>query len=111
MVAKKKKEKKKKNTRNDKCNECNGRAAFERTKVFITKTSVFKYTENVTNKKWKFQIKILMFYYISAQNIDWGDSNEYPQSMFLSRNNKNNAYPRKLQFYYIKVVFKGVSII
>ena len=38
----------------------------------------------------------------SAQNIDCrhslepprrGGSNEYPQSMFLSRNNKNNVYP------------------
>ena len=40
-----------------------------------------------------------------------GGSNEYPQSMFLSRNKKNNEYPCKLQFYYIKVGFKGVKII
>ena len=49
---------------------------------------------------------------MSAQNIDCGysleppcrgGSNEYPQSMFLSRNNKNNVYPCKPQFYYIKV--------
>ena len=41
---------------------------------------------------------------ISAQNIDcmyslepprWGGSNEYPQSMFLSKNKKNNVYPCK----------------
>ena len=38
-------------------------------------------------------------------------SNEYPQSMFLSRNKKNNVYPCKPQFYYIKVGFKGVKII
>ena len=31
--------------------------------------------------------------------------------MFFSRNKKNNVYPCKLQFYYIKVVFKGVKII
>ena len=31
--------------------------------------------------------------------------------MFLSRNQKNNIYPCKPQFYYIKVGFKGVSII
>ena len=31
--------------------------------------------------------------------------------MFLSRNKKNNVYPCKLQFYYIKVGFKGVKII
>ena len=40
-----------------------------------------------------------------------GGSNEYPQSMFLSRNNINNVYPCKSQFYYIKVGFKGVKII
>ena len=31
--------------------------------------------------------------------------------MFLSRNKKNNVYPSKPQFYYIKVGFKGVKII
>ena len=31
--------------------------------------------------------------------------------MFLSRNKKNNVYPCKPQFYYIKVGFKGVNII
>ena len=40
-----------------------------------------------------------------------GGSNEYPQSMFLSRNKKNNVYPCKPQFYYIKVGFKGVKIL
>ena len=57
---------------------------------------------------------------ISAQNIDcghsleppwWGGSNENPQSMFLSRNKKNNVYPCKPQFYYIKMGFMGVKII
>ena len=67
-----------------------------------------------------FQIKNSDIFYISAQNIDCGyslepprrgGSNEYPQSMFLSRNKKNNVYPYKPQFYYIKVGFKGVKII
>ena len=40
-----------------------------------------------------------------------GGSNEYPQSMVLSRNKKNDVYPCKPQFYYIKVGFKGVNII
>ena len=31
--------------------------------------------------------------------------------MFLSRNKKNNVYPCKPQFYYIKVGFKGIRII
>ena len=51
---------------------------------------------------------------ISAQNIDcrrWGGSNEYPQSVFLSRNKKNNVYPCKPQFYYIKVGFMEAKII
>ena len=57
---------------------------------------------------------------IFAQNIDCGyslepprrgGSNEYPQSMFSTRNKKNNVYPCKPQFYYIKVGFKGVRII
>ena len=39
-----------------------------------------------------------------------GGSNEYPQSMFLSRNKKHNVYPCKPQFYYIKVGFKGSKL-
>ena len=66
-----------------------------------------------------FQIKTSDIFLISAQNIDYGyllepplrgDSNEYPQSMFMSRNKKNNVYPYKPQFYYLKVGFKGVNI-
>ena len=79
----------------------------------ITKTRLYKYIEN-------FQIKTLIFFHMSAQNIDCGyslepprrgGSNEYPQSMFLSRNKKNNVYLCKPQFYYVKVGFKGVKII
>ena len=71
-------------------------------------------------KKAIFRIKNSDIFHIYAQNIDCeyslepprrGGSNEYPQSMFLSRNNKNNVYPCKPQFYYIKVGFKGVKII
>ena len=43
----------------------------------------------------------------------WGGSNEYQQSMFLSRNKKNNVYPFKPDyffFYCLKVGFKGVKI-
>ena len=67
-----------------------------------------------------FRYKNSNIFLISAQNIDCGyslepprrgGSNEYPQSMFLSRNKKNNVYPCKPQFYYIKVGFKGVNII
>ena len=68
-----------------------------------------------------FQIKKKSdIFHISAQNIDCGyslepprrgGSNDYPHSMFSSRNKKNNVYPCKPQFYYIKVGFNGVKII
>ena len=74
----------------------------------IIKTCLFKYIENFTTKIWKFSDKNSDIFHISAQNIDCGyslelprrgSSNEYPQSMFLSRNKNNNIYPCKLQFY------------
>ena len=63
----------------------------------------------------------MIFFHISAQNIDCGyslepplrgGSNEYPQSMFLSRNKKFKIIytPVNPQFYCIKVGFKGVEI-
>ena len=46
----------------------------------ITKTYLFKYTENFTNKKNEnFQIKNSDILHISAQNIDCGYSLEPPQ--------------------------------
>ena len=66
------------------------------------------------------QVKNSNILHISAQNIDCGyslepprrgGSNEYPQYIFLRRNKKNNVNPRKPQFYYIKVGFKGVNFI
>ena len=56
---------------------------------------------------------LIFFFHISALNIDCGYSLEppCPQSMFLSRNKKNNVYPCKPRFYYIKVGFKGVKVI
>ena len=65
-------------------------------------------------------MKISDIFHISAQNIDCGylleppqrgGSNEYPQSVLLNRNKKNNACPCKPQVYNIKVGFKGVKII
>ena len=70
--------------------------------------------------KWKFSDKNSDVIHISAQNIDCGyllepprrgGSNEYPQSMFLSRNKNNNVYPCKPQVYFIKVGLQGVNII
>ena len=87
----------------------------------ITKTCLFKYTEKLITEKLKIsRQKKSNNFHISAQNIDCGyslepprrgGSNEYPQSVFLSSNKKNNVYPCKPQFYYIKVGFKGVKII
>ena len=71
-------------------------------------------------KKGNYFMKNSDIFHISVQKLDcWyslepyrrGGSKEYPQSMFLSRNKKNNVYPCKPQFYYIKVGFKGVKII
>ena len=71
------------------------------------------------NYMYKKELKYIIFL-ISTQNIDCGyslepprrgGSNEYPQSMFLSRNKKNNVYPFKPQFYFVKVGFKGVKIL
>ena len=39
-----------------------------------------------------------------------GGSNEYPQSMFWSKNKKKYVYPSKPHFVYIKVGCKGVFI-
>ena len=70
-------------------------------------------------KNENFQMKNSGSFHISAQNIDCGyllepprlgNSNECPQSMFLSRNKKNNVYPCKPQFYCIKVGFKGAKL-
>ena len=60
-----------------------------------------------------FQKKILIFliFLLKTKIVGTSGSNEYPQSMFFSRNKKNNVYPCKPQFYYIKVRFKGFKII
>ena len=58
------------------------------------------------SKTENFQIKILIFFHVSAQNIDCGyplepprrgGSNEYSQSIF-SRSKKNDVYPWKPSF-------------
>ena len=87
---------------------------------YYENTPIQIYWKFYSQKRKKIQIKNSVYFHISAQNIDCGyslepprrgGSNDYPQSMFLSRNKKNNVYPWKPQFYYIKVGFKGVKII
>ena len=72
------------------------------------------YWKFYNQKREKKSDKKFWYFHISAQNIDGGyslepprrgGSNEYPRSMFLIRNKKNNVYPCKPQFYYIKVGF------
>ena len=64
-------------------------------------------------------IKNLIFFIFLLTNIHYryllelphrGSSNKYQQSIFLGRNKKNNVYPCKPQFYYIKVEFKGSKL-
>ena len=66
-----------------------------------------------------FQLKNFDIFLIFAQNNDFGyslepprrgGSNEYPQSMFWSKNKKKYVYPCIPQCCYIKVGFKGVYI-
>ena len=61
------------------------------------------YWEFYHQKMKNIQIKNWYFSYSCSKHRLWrGGSNEYPQSMFLSRNKKNNIYPSKPQFYYTK---------
>ena len=63
--------------------------------------------------------KLWFFFHFSVQNLDCGYSLEPPRrggsnefhNLCLSSSKKNNVYPCKPQFYYIKVGFKGVNII
>ena len=78
--------------------------------------TLFKYIENFTTKKTKISDKSSDIFHVSAQIMYRGYSleppqNGYPQYMFLSRIKKNNVYPCKRLFYYLKVGFKGVKII
>ena len=75
---------------------------------------IFKVVKNEN-----FPLKNFDIFLIFAQNIDCGYmlepprrgcSNEYPQSMFWSKNKKNRYTLANPQFYYIKVGFKGVFI-
>ena len=81
-------------------------------KLSLRKHAYSKILKILPPKNENFQIKNSDIFHISDQNIDCGyslepprrgGSNEYPQSMFLSRNKKINVYPCKRQLYYIKV--------
>ena len=127
LGKKKKKKKKKRNIARAKKKDI---ARAKKNQHNENKPIQYQYIEKFISKNWKFwdkkdwyfEIKKTDIFHISAQNIDCGcgyslelphlsSSNEYQQSMFLSRNKKNNVYPCKPQFYYIKVGFQGVNII
>ena len=66
---------------------------------------------------WKFHhqktesLKKIWYCHISAQNIDWGGSNEYPQSMLLRRNKKIMYTPvNPIKCYFIKWSLRGVKL-
>ena len=87
---------------------------------FALRKHAYSNIEKISSPKTEnFQIKNSDIFPISAQNINCGyslepprqgGSNEYPQSMFLSRNKKNNVYPCKPQFFYTKVGLKGSKL-
>ena len=70
----------------------------------ITKTRLFKYIEMFTSKNRKFSGKNSdIFSYFCSKHRLWVlvrtvSVRRYPQSMFLSRNKKNNLYPVNLSF-------------
>ena len=75
------------------------------------------YSNFLRSKIDNFQRKIFDIFLIFDQNIDYGHtlepprrggSNEYPQSMFWSKNKKNRYTPAYPSFCYIKVGFKVV---
>ena len=83
--------------------------ALDKPVLTITKTTLFKYTENFTTKNWKFSDKKSDIFHISAQNIDCGyslepprrvGSNEYPQSMFWAEIRKTTYTPVNPSFIY-----------
>ena len=66
---------------------------------------------------WKFHhqktesLKKIWYCHISAQNIDWGGSNEYPQSMLLRRNKKIMYTPvNPIKCYYIRWSLRGSKL-
>ena len=86
----------------------------------ITKTRLFKYIENFTSKNWKFSDKKLWYFsYFCSKHRFWvlvrtasaRRFSRVPTIYILRRNKKNNVYPCKPKFYYIKVGFTGVKII
>ena len=94
------------------------RYAYDKGTMHYENMPIQIYWTFYNQKRKNFQMKNSDIFHISAQNIDCGyslepprrgGSNEYPQSIFLRSNKKNNVYSCKPQFSYTKVGFKGVK--
>ena len=93
-------------------------AVLERQDIALRKQAYSNILKILSPKNENFQIIIRIVLYFCLKHRLWyslepprrGGSNEYPQSMFLSRNKNMNVYPCKPQFYYIKVGFKGSTL-
>ena len=66
----------------------------------ITKTRLFKYIENFTTQNWKLSGRNSDIFFIFLL-----------KTYVFEQYKKNNVYPCKPQFYYIKVGLKEVKII
>ena len=81
--------------------------------VHYENTPIQMYEKNFNSKNWKFSDKNSNIFHISAQNIDCRYSleqprrgyNEYLQTMFLSRNKKNNI--KNISFFFF---FENISV-
>ena len=68
-------------------------------------TAIFHGCKNV-----HFQMNYFNIFLIFAQNIDCGGSNEYPQSMFWSKNKKNQYTPVNPSFTIKNRGVRGCSL-
>ena len=96
---------------------CNFDAMKE--KLYITKKRPCNIQRFFGCKNENFPWKKFDLFLIFAQNVDCGytlepprrgGSNEYPQSMFWSKNKKNSYTPAKPSFFLYESKYKGVYI-
>ena len=77
----------------------------------ITKTRLFKYTENFTTKKWRFSDKKFWYFsYFCSKHTLWLLVRTASSIYVLSRNKENNIYHCKPKFYYIKMGLRGSKL-
>ena len=83
-------------------------------KYSLRKNAFSNILEILLPKNENFQIKNSDSLHISAQNIDYGYSLEPPRrgiyNLCFNKISKNNEYPCKPQFYYIKWGLRGSKV-